>query len=350
MSLIELLGRLASALHGLPNLSHVVQNADTSILVLASSLVIVLITVAITLLIPFQSVRVLFLIIFGLTAYTFSKQFHGPNSDFFLNLSTEFFGAVAGIIILSDWLVDQRWAFPFVLVLVLGMLLATGKLLRDENFSMNLRTDFLGAFLVFMLLNRQWLIDSRRERKAQKEYEKFEDEWKWAEEARINHLEAIVARWRQLKGAEWDMQVRIRARNRYELNAKVEELEAILHHVREISNHHQRREGMVYRTLIAATTHCVRSEAPTESLPAVPAKAADAPRSVAYVAARQQALLQLAASLERAAERTRERGAAPDATYSKDYLDGMAMAYANVARAVHQQIKSPAAGKPSRLA
>lgn len=192
---------------------------------LISTLLIIL-TIVVTIRVPVG--RTPFILVFALLVFTLSTQMEGLNYDFFSNLSTELVAAVLAIFIMPAGLVRVRWALPPVAIGVLTipfLLLAMG--IPDE-LVLNLRTDLLGGFLVFILMNRPWLVHYRRRPSARHQARKARSTaaQHTKKKERVSALERdLIIRLR--RAPQYDMAVMVRGTDPDDVHFKANRVEIL---------------------------------------------------------------------------------------------------------------------------
>src|SRR5262245_39378094 len=123
-------------------------------------------SIVITVRVPMREARILFVAIFAALTFVLSHGISGESNDFFFNLSPAFVGATVGLFLFADVLFDELGGW-LLLIAVAAVTLFAPIVVQQLNlpfissqFILNLRTDMLGAFIVAVLLNREWVIHS----------------------------------------------------------------------------------------------------------------------------------------------------------------------------------------------
>jgi len=101
----------------------------------------------------------------------FLDQISAFEQDYFLNLSTEIFGALAAMLVFAGFVTSSGWTFPFIgtILFVISILLAQQAVDNGDAIAVNLSTELLGAFITTALLKREWLYNRRNPYQQMKE-------------------------------------------------------------------------------------------------------------------------------------------------------------------------------------
>lgn len=149
--------------------------------------------------------RFAFLIATMSALFALYNEFQDINGDFFLNLATEILGTMIIIILLNDFIVQNRSTFPIVAVVVILMTLPIEAANETvQPILLNISTEVLGAFLVLILLQRRdWLWNKshkkreyRIERAREKYKAKIETLKKEEKDALLNEVRNQLAQWK----------------------------------------------------------------------------------------------------------------------------------------------------------
>lgn len=191
------------------------------------SVVVIVASIILTIFVKSRALRMVILPFLFILTLMFSHQYSGSVSNYLVNVSTEFLGAIIALLILSEWMADERWALALVaaVVLVLPFVFQLSGYFT-ESFILNLRADLLGGLVVFTLLHRRWLIVSHIEEKVQK------DEGKLKLERKLNAIALHNLHTKRLrpfvwKHSDWDFDIVIRGANKQDVTDKLNQLKHV---------------------------------------------------------------------------------------------------------------------------
>lgn len=126
---------------------------------LVMSVIILFLALAVAGIVKSQVFRAILILPLAGLAYAFSTVGSPFEQAFFLNLTSEFLGALLTTIIFTSLLTSDMWTFPIVwlMVLIPSVLFTLNSGVYGNPLSLNLSTDLLGAFIVTTLIKRSWV-------------------------------------------------------------------------------------------------------------------------------------------------------------------------------------------------
>lgn len=118
----------------------------------------------------FNDVTMRFAYLFALATamIIFARELNDINGEYFLNVGTELLGALLVIIVLSDLTASRQLLLPVIMLVIMLTTIPVGLVSDpvDQSFVANLSTELVGAFVIFVLLQRRdWLWNNQRERR-----------------------------------------------------------------------------------------------------------------------------------------------------------------------------------------
>lgn len=208
--------------------------------------------------------RMFFIAIFAASCFLLATQFDaGARSDFFLNVSTELIGAIILIGLLGDWVVGERWWFIVMFgVVIVNFLLIDMVSGTQQDFFLNIGTELLGAFTIFIMIRREWLWGNDREmRRLQQEREAARLQQAMARrktradrlaEDRVRRLREEMQRWKS-PGQAGGIQIKITGTSEADVQEKARQLSRVLGNVERSQPRIDKKHNCVYCYLVAAT-------------------------------------------------------------------------------------------------
>jgi hypothetical protein len=111
-----------------------------------------------------EQFRTFLLIPLALFFLVFSYSGSAFEQEFYLNMSTELFGALLTLLLFATFVTTDRWTFPVIVFVALMMLsfLFTIDFTDTSGISLNMSTELLGAMLTTVWLRRDWLWGSTK--------------------------------------------------------------------------------------------------------------------------------------------------------------------------------------------
>lgn len=185
------------------------------------SILLIVFTILVTIRVPVG--RTLFIAFFSGLMFLMASQMQEMNYEFFISLGTELIAAILAIFIMPTGLVRVRWALPPVAIGVLiipFILLALG---FTEELVLSLRTDLLGGFLVFILLNRVWLVHRRKRPSERRQARQVQNARQRERVSRMEH--EMIAQLQ--KSPHYDMVVMVRGTDPDDLIGKSNRIETL---------------------------------------------------------------------------------------------------------------------------
>jgi hypothetical protein len=208
-----------------------------------------------------EEIRIFLISLLGLACLLFSRQFADDyNADFFLNISTDLIGATITVILLGAWVIDVGWWFVIMLIIIVFNILLIEVSGSWEPFFLNMSSELLGAFIIFIIARREWLWPKYRyHAKRQQRYEQeIASLMEQRNAAALTNLEntqlQLAALQTEIEGPEveliiWDLEIHVRARDIETLNRRIEEISSVLNISHQGALQPDPKAGMVGCTL-----------------------------------------------------------------------------------------------------